>query len=445
LQVIDEDLAMIINDRLPRFAAGAVELLTDEDDPGGSLHKDLRAALNPSRQAGMVALLMGGIGSGKTTFLKRFFSIVAKDLVAAGGPAILAHLDFLGAPDVPSLEPFMWGKLQTALSRRDPALLTRAVLERLCESELKLISEAFGSTPEAERRTGEVLFGLGNDPARFSERVLQHYIRLGKMPIIVFDNVDQLGLDTQTWIFTTAERFANHLGCVSILVMREESYCQAQLQKQLTAYTIRPYHLSSPNFREMIRLRIDFATRHAASEKGRQGSPDRYYQELLDFFEVLRRSVFDKNRNIARLIEATSFGNMRLALDLFNNFITSGATYTQEILERFRASGTYSVPFHQFAKSVILGDYRFYKQSRSLVTNVFDISEARNSSHFTALRILRFLGGGFGARRTTEGFLDLQDLVNAMVDVFDNEEDSLRTIAKLMALGKQLVELATPA
>lgn len=208
--------------------------------------------------------------------------------------------------------------------------------------------------------------------------------------------------------------------------MREESYCQAQLQKQLTAYTIRPYHLSSPNFREMIRLRIDFATRHAASEKGRQGSPDRYYQELLDFFEVLRRSVFDKNRNIARLIEATSFGNMRLALDLFNNFITSGATYTQEILERFRASGTYSVPFHQFAKSVILGDYRFYKQSRSLVTNVFDISEARNSSHFTALRILRFLGGGFGARRTTEGFLDLQDLVNAMVDVFDNEEDSLR-------------------
>jgi hypothetical protein len=448
LQIIDQDLKMIIDDRIPRFVSNAVELLTDEEDQGGVLSRDLRAAANPTRQAGMVALLMGGIGSGKTTFLKRFFSIVTRDLLQPRGPAALAYLDFLGAPDVPALEAFLWSKLRDALLARDSSLLTRRTLEELCTSELTLIREAFGETEEAARRVGEALFALGNDPARFSERVLRYYILIGWMPIVVFDNVDQLGVETQAWIFTTAERFANHLGCVSILVMREESYCQAQLRRQLTAYTIRPYHLSSPNFREMIRVRIDFATRHAVTERSAGestggGVTPRIYQELLDFFEVLRRSVFDKNRNIARLIEAVSFGNMRIALDLFSKFITSGATNTPEILERFRAAGGYSVPFHQFAKSVILGDYRYYKESRSLILNVFDIGEARNSSHFTALRLLRFAAGGFGARKTTEAFFDLQYLVNAMVDVFDNEEDTLRTITKLMELGRQLVELDT--
>ncbi len=368
--------------------------------------------------------------------------MVARDLVGPGGPAVLVHLDFLGAPDIPALEAYLWRQLQTALSRRDPALVTRPMLEQLCREEIVLIRAAFGDGEECNRRVGEALLSIGQDSQQFSERALEYYIRAGRMPIVVFDNVDQLGVDTQAWIFTTAERFANHLGCVSVLVMREESYCQAQLRRQLTAYTIRPYHLSSPSFRDMIRVRIDFATRRA-SEVRAIAELARFAGQLLEFFDVLRHSVFDKNRNISRLIEAVSFGNMRIALDLFNNFITSGATNTPEILERYHVSGRYSVPFHQFAKSVILGDYRYYKQSRSLIMNVFDISEARNSSHFTVLRILKFAGGGFGARRSSEGFFDLQELVNAMVDVFDNEEDVLRNISSLMQLGRQLVELDT--
>ena len=77
----------------------------------------------------------------------------------------------------------------------------------------------------------------------------------------------------------------------------------------------------------MIRVRIDFATRRAAELRGDPGPPlATQAREILDFFEILRRSVFDKNKNISRLIEAVSFGNMRLALELFNNFMVSGAT-----------------------------------------------------------------------------------------------------------------------
>jgi hypothetical protein len=316
----------------------------------------------------------------------------------------------------------------------------------LCASKLKLIMESYGAGPDRDRRVSDALFSMGSDPEAFSQEAISRYLRLGKMPIVVFDNVDQLGVAAQTRIFTTAERFSNHLGCVSILVMREESYCTAQLRKQLTAYTIRPYHLSSPGFRDMIKVRIEFATRATAENRERSAQdevPRRLSEEILDFFEVLRRSVFHKNGNISRLIEAVSFGNMRLALDLFNNFIISGATNTPEILHIFRSQGGYSVPFHQFAKSVILGDYRYYKQSRSLILNVFDVTDARNASHFTGLRLLKFTGGSFGVRKTSDGFIDLQVVMNAMIDEFDNEEDVVTTITRYIELGRQLLELDT--
>jgi hypothetical protein len=253
----------------------------------------------------MVALLMGGIGSGKTTFLKRFFSLVVRDLIVSGGPAILALLDFLGAPvDGPELDRFMWAKLAGVLRQQDSTLSSRTVLEELCATKLTLIMESYGPGPECDRRSSDALFALGNDPEEFSQESLKYYLRLGKMPIVVFDNVDQLGVDAQTRIFTTAERFANQLGCVSILVMREESYCVAQLRKQLTAYTIRPYHLSSPSFRDIIKVRLDFATRSAAEERdapAQDAAAMHLSREILDFFDVLRRSVFDKNRNITRL------------------------------------------------------------------------------------------------------------------------------------------------
>ena len=92
---------------------------------------------------------------------------------------------------------------------------------------------------------------------------------------------------------------------------------------------------------------------------------------------------------------------------------------------------------------MILGDYRFYKESRSLVLNVFGVTDARNADHFTTLRILKFTSGTYGGRKTAEGFINIQSLINAMVDNFDNEEDTLRTIGKLIELGRQLLELDT--
>ena len=218
------------------------------------------------------------------------------------------------------------------LRKQEPGLIERRTLERVFDSKLALTKQIFAADKgQLQARVSEQLLALGSNAKEFTLAVLRYRAASGRLPIVLFDNVDQLAVPIQTHIFTTAEHFANHLGCLSVLVIREESYATAHMQKQLTAYTIRAYHLSSPSFRQMIGLRIDFATNHAVKSEKQPELGVNYKQssyeseEILEFFDLLRQSVFGRNHNIMRLIEAISFGNMRFALTLFNNFITSGA------------------------------------------------------------------------------------------------------------------------
>jgi len=447
LQVIDENLKLEINDVLPKFADSAVQLKTSPTCEGGQIEKDVRSAAAEVRKSHKVVLLMGGIGSGKSTFLKRFFKVVIPGLVEENASGVHIYLDFLGGPDsVPELRRLLWKKLASILKDRASFLMKRGSLEGMFSARLSIMQEIYHE--DEEKLTGKIndeIYKLSRDDEEFSRGALRHCVSVGRMPIIVFDNVDQLGLGVQIEVFTQCQNLARESGCMAILVLREESYCAAQMQKQLTAYTIRPYHLSSPSFRKLIRTRIDFAANAAAEDQRGQllTQTARERQQVVDFFRLLRDSIFEKNKNIVRLVEAVSFGNARIALDLLNAFITSGATNMAKILDKYSLYGRYTVPFHEFAKSVILGDYRYYKEGRSFIMNVFYVTDKRNASHFSALRILKYLGTVRGADRDGEGFTSLQGLLTNIVDLFDNEQDCVATIGRLITVRRQLIELDT--
>ena len=450
IQNIDDELDITIRDFIPRFAGTSQPVSANDVAQGGNIGLDLRESLSSGERKGAVVLLMGGIGAGKTTFLKRFFKVVAPDLIDSTGPAFHLYVNFLGAPDrLQELDNFFWRETSEGLRSQHPVLNQRSVLENVFKTKLRLIDEIYAGQPvERAKRISDEIFRLASDPKEFTVAALRYCSTTTRFPLIVLDNVDQLSVDIQTHIFTTAEHFANHLGCLCVLVIREESYSTAQMQKQLTAYNIRAYHLSSPSFRDLIQLRIQFATRYAVTqndqpELGRENtSSGTAAGEILEFFRLLQVSVFNRNHNIMRLLEAISFGNMRFALSLFNNFITSGATNMPKILEKFREGG-YNVPFHEFAKSVILGDYKFYSGARSLFGNLFRTTSARNTSHFTALRMLAYLSHSVEGAQSSEGFVRLQSLITTFVDLFDNENDCIKTIERLIPLNRQLVEVDT--
>jgi hypothetical protein len=193
-----------------------------------------------------------------------------------------------------------------------------------------------------------------------------------------------------------AQRITREAGCVTIVALREESYYTTSIQKTFTAYSIRKFHIASPPFRVLIRNRIRFAINvlQRSYEEMQVILPSGIELDrsaIADFLHILQASIFQENRDLVLFIESICFGNMRFALQLFTLFITSGATDVDKMLRIYRREGSYYVAYHEFVKSIMLGERRYYKEEQSPIMNVFDCGTERNSSHFTALRIIEFL------------------------------------------------------
>jgi hypothetical protein len=177
-----------------------------------------------------------------------------------------------------------------------------------------------------------------------------------------------------------------------------------------------------------------------AFDTGQQDLQDA--QDIYDLLTIVSNSLFSYNRNIIRFIEAICFGNMRSALEMFINFITSGATDVDKMLNIYRRDGQYYVGFHEFVKSVMLAARKYYKEEQSPILNVFDCGAYKNSSHFTALRILNLLlSYRSQASREGQGYIEITSLLSAFEDTFDNIEDFIVTLNRL--LQKQLLEVNT--
>jgi hypothetical protein len=133
---------------------------------------------------------------------------------------------------------------------------------------------------------------------------------------------------------------------------------------------------------------------------------------------------------------------MRLALEMFTTFLGSGATDVDKMLRIHHRDGAYFVAFHEFVKSIMLGDRRYYKESQSPIMNVFDCGPEKNSGHFTALRLLKYLRALRGqATPEGQGYFEVGRVVVAMEDLFDNREDVVRQLNRLVA--RSLVETDT--
>ena len=274
VQIIDKDLKITIKDNIPDFASQTKQISVDPESESSEVGYDIRNGVLSRPTGGSVILIMGGIGSGKSTFCKRFFRVVAPDIVSEEGDAMLVYLDFLGASDnLDQLYVMLWDRAATSILNAEPKFRKKEYLLDIFSEEIKTIRHILESSQRTEHTVNESILKWFQDKRKFAEAALRYAAKKTRMPIVVFDNVDQLSFEAQTQLFTEAYRFADSFGCYVILVLREESYSTALMKKHLTAYTIRPYHLSSPKFSKLLELRINFAVNEAV-EKANQKTAD---------------------------------------------------------------------------------------------------------------------------------------------------------------------------
>lgn len=453
LRIVDRSLQFVIQDSIPHFAAldGTFDTTPGPED-GGKFGRNLPDYINQSD--GSVFLLLGGVGSGKSTFLKRYFQFVGREYIDSVGHWY--YVSFLKPPSQMELEGFVYKTILNHIRTRYQSenLETRESVLEAYDVELERIHRTILAAEqldevEYQRRLSRYIEQWTADENNYVKKLIGLLRKRGKAVVICIDNVDQLSPDFQNSIFLLSQRIADELKSLVIVALREETFYTATIQRTFTAYTNQKYHISSPDFKRLINQRINYArellslddqTVRLVLRSG--GEFDK--QQVSNFLGIMEQSLMAHNKNIARFIECISSGNMRVALDLFTRFLYSGSTDVDKMLNIFERSGRYYVPFHEFAKSVILGDRKYYRESEGLneVMNVFDCGLERNSSHFTGLRILSMLLNYRNVNSAEgRGYVRISTVLEAFLIIFDNEEDFFRTADRL--LRKNLIEVDT--
>lgn len=453
LHVVADDLDIVITDTIPKdLAFGGTHPLTQSDQDAGLFGEAIERAVD-ARQ-GELYLLLGGIGSGKTTFLRRYERVLARGFLDAN--AFTFHVDFLKAPlSADQLEHFVWSTVLQLLRtqycemelehRRNLKAIFKEHLQNLERTALRGVQK---HTEEYEQAIGPHILKWQEDLSDYVPKLIRRSCVLNRRTVVLFiDNVDQLAPDYQVRIFLLAQRITRLAASVTVIAMREESYYAASIQNAFTAYTSHKFHIASPQFRAMIQNRIEYAIR-ALECRSNEFLPTVLRgqtfdaKDICEFLRIVQFSVLEWSRRISRFMECICFGNMRSALQMFTTFLTSGATDVDKMLLIYRREHRYNVAFHEFLKSVMLQDRAYYKEDQSPMLNLFNCTGERNASHFTAMRLLALLLEHRGESSPEgRGYVELSRLIGFFADTFDNIQDVVATLDRLV--GRQLVEANT--
>jgi KaiC/GvpD/RAD55 family RecA-like ATPase len=340
-------------------------------------YKQLENLTKGAMPKGYLVVLMGGIGSGKTTFIHHFFTITKP------AKTLWFYVDFF--------------KVTEEHTKIEEHILKIMIEEFDRKYKNDFIKELSALKMDA------LTSSIKDVKALFSFLTLKGYTLS-----MVLDNVDQhsyVDAKYQEQALLVAKRLTDYLGAITILTLREESFFKSAMSGVLDSFPAQTFHISSPNFEDLIRVRINYVINLLAKSDDELGEIIRNpiaisvsREVVKTFFQIIENSLRSSRtvgREILRFLKDISGGDMRAALYFFRTFLVSGNTDVGEMLyinelNSERGLGLYEIPFHHVLKSIILEHSRLYRMSQSKIMNTFEFN-SRAKSHFLNLRILNYL------------------------------------------------------
>jgi GTPase SAR1 family protein len=348
---------------------------------------------------GEVVLLLGRVGSGKTTFINHFLRI---DLEKLFEHHVLVLFDFRNLQSGNSVHNFFYQTLQQALSK-DPHFvgLSSKQLRQIYAPEIRELSVGPLAVIEKqnkklyEEKISEMLLQKFSNIETHYSRVIRFLAdKLRIRCVFVFDNADQLDFELQQQIFAFAYSVTNACHAFSLVPMWEETFLRSKGEKGTLA-TYRPvaYTVPPTSVVEIINRRLEYIIadiKKGGMSRNLLGNPAKAIV-VEQFLRVVSNSIFHQGRRVRFFLESIAMGNLRRAMELFSLFLTSGHTDAMKIVNTFNASDSYLVPLHEFIKSIGLGDNKYYQSDLSQVLSLYAISDESRPSHFTKVRLLEYL------------------------------------------------------
>ncbi|WP_306127894.1 AAA family ATPase [Roseovarius sp. MMSF_3350] len=372
--------------------------------------------------AGESVFIVGPTGSGKSTFIERFFKRTLS--AETRSKCIPVRLNFLEASG--SIEPTLNWITETLIQNLEAALYTDGhptwdELRGLYFSDYRRQStgvhaKLYSRDKDAfQEKFGEFMADkVERDREGYLKRILSDIVHnRKKLPVIVADNTDEFPPETKEAVFQFIQSLRVHSKhCILIFPITDRSAWSFTKSDIYSIYQSKSFFLPTPPPREVFRRRIDYLKEKLITadhaETGKTYLTDRNISisiaNLSSFADVVE-DAFVSDVFAAKILGEFSNYNIRRTLRLARRVITSPIFQIEDLIVAF-ASGSATFNRHaKFMNALLKGDYNFYNQNdadAAEIVPVFSVDRKFKQSPLLKIRILTLLEATFSGARNVE-------------------------------------------
>ena len=427
----DQVLELFMKERLVELRGGLSETLKPSKRAEPKLTKVVKRVID-ERPLGQLQLITGGVGSGKSLFIRRY-----KELLQPAEQKNIIHWAFIDFNNAPKslIEAERWiceSFIESFNAENDydasdsanwnQVFAVDLAKRRAIYDEVSLSSEIQAAVIKANdlKEWAEDYKKLASGLSRFITGDKRETI------VVVMDNVDKLGAEEQLGVFGLSLWFMEQTRAFVILNLRDDTYERFKGEPPLDTYRSGvTFHISPPRFIEVVRRRLELSANYLAKNAPekleyttRTGLKIKYPKTMIgEFLKEIYVEIFENQPNSSRMIQGLAGRDVRKALDIFESILRSGHLSEEAITSKVRGAGLFEIKEDTVLKSLMRGEYRFASNQSGFITNLFWSEPASSRpTNFINTEILYWLfskrkeRGGIGL----EGYFPVWSIAEAL-------------------------------
>ncbi|SFD09196.1 hypothetical protein SAMN04488059_12072 [Devosia psychrophila] len=415
---------------------------------GEQLVEELKHVIKNKRSE--IVLIVGNKGSGKSTFIDRFFSHVLSPIIrdecavcvidVSAYPGGVTDIQrWMSLELIESLERHVFDDDQGVGNTGDYQGLffstyqrwSRATFKDLYETDKVAFKNKFGEHVESMRR---------DHPQEYVLDLLRQFSNSRKkLSCIIYDNTDQFPSDTQNLVFQYAVALRKAVTSFGIVPITDRSIWRLSKAGPIQSEVSHTFYLPVPDPTAIIRKRVQFVRDIIAADEKNSGE---YFagkgirisiKNLQAFAEIVEKA-FLTSTDVTALVGALANFEIRRILEIAERILLSHSFKIDDLFKIYIAKqDNLYVDYNKVIKALLIGNYdRFTETASSYVANLFSVDPLSPESPLIRLYLLDHLNAIKAASSTVEDrYVKVIELLAHFEQIGASRENIIRILKHL--------------